>query len=78
MGNAKAKIFSLVDDSSPVESSPMLAVFVGVVSGFLFILTVLVAATRSRCRHRRRRHNLEAATPSEATKLGTTEGEAFL
>ncbi|KAK8753642.1 hypothetical protein OTU49_000841, partial [Cherax quadricarinatus] len=42
-----------INNSSSTESSPLLAVFVGVVSGFVFILTVLAVATRSRCRRQR-------------------------
>lgn len=54
-----------INNSSTADSSPLLAVFVGVVSGFVFILTVLAVATRSRCRRRRGRPN----TPPDNTKL---------
>ncbi|XP_071514855.1 uncharacterized protein [Panulirus ornatus] len=43
-----------INNSSTPESSSLLVVFVGAVCGFVLILTVLVLATRSRCRRRRR------------------------
>lgn len=41
------------DNSRSVEAPPHLAMFVGVVSGFVFILTVLVVVAR--CKHHRQR-----------------------
>lgn len=43
------------DSSRSVEATPHLAVFVGVVSGFVFVVVVLVVAARSRYRRQRRR-----------------------
>ncbi|XP_069958877.1 uncharacterized protein [Cherax quadricarinatus] len=43
-----------INDSSTAESSHLLLVFLGAVSGFVLILTLLAVATRSRCRRRRR------------------------
>lgn len=77
-----------INDSSTAESSPLLAVFVGVVSGFVFILTVLAVATRSRCRRRRGRANaapdsnkltggggVDEVPPSPSTKASLDEVE---
>ncbi|XP_042215655.1 uncharacterized protein LOC121861797 [Homarus americanus] len=58
-----------INNSSSTESSPLLAVFVGVVSGFVFILTVLAVATRSRCRRRRGVPDAAATTNDDNTKL---------
>ncbi|XP_071520302.1 nephrin-like isoform X2 [Panulirus ornatus] len=55
-----------INNSSSTESSPLLAVFVGVVSGFAFIITVLAVVTRSRCQRRRGRPDAAA----DNNKLG--------
>lgn len=43
----------LPDNSSSGESSSLLVMFIAVVVGFVFILTILALATRARLRHRR-------------------------
>ncbi|XP_064086083.1 uncharacterized protein LOC135201135 [Macrobrachium nipponense] len=53
-----------INNSSSVESSPLLAMFVGVVSGFVFILTVLAAANRARGRRRQGQND----SPSNSNK----------
>ncbi|XP_050719762.1 nephrin-like [Eriocheir sinensis] len=58
-----------INNSRSVEASPLLAVFVGVMSGFVFILTVLAVAARSRCRRRCRQRPLPDACPDN-NKLG--------
>ncbi|XP_045113377.1 uncharacterized protein LOC123505771 isoform X2 [Portunus trituberculatus] len=56
-----------INDTGLVESSSLLVVFVGVVSGFILVLVVLAAATRSRCR--RRGTSRDAATPDNKHRV---------
>lgn len=56
-----------INDTGLVESSSLLLVFVGVVSGFILVLVVLAAATRSRCR--RRGTSRDAASPDNKHRV---------
>ncbi|XP_076055317.1 uncharacterized protein LOC143033717 [Oratosquilla oratoria] len=59
-----------INDTSSSDSSPLLAVFIGVVSGFVFILTILVFVTRAHCRRRPARSNADAEEEEEEKAKG--------
>ncbi|XP_042222503.1 uncharacterized protein LOC121866831 [Homarus americanus] len=69
-----------INNSSSAESSPLLVVFVGAVSGFVFILTVLGVATRSRCRRRRMSPDVSSDTnkPREEVPLSPLSPDSAL
>ncbi|XP_068232216.1 LOW QUALITY PROTEIN: protein turtle-like [Palaemon carinicauda] len=63
-----------INDPSPSESSPLLAVFGGVICGFVFIFVILVSV--SRIRNQRRNEHLDGAS-NDNKRRGGDEVAAF-